>query len=124
MITIWAERHDPINSFQCEWSFGSSAVGGRGYRKLRYTMMANGRVLRLGISAHVDGHPVDASARVSIVINGRGRGDSYSVLIPANSDHGTTVFDQPLELRSGMRINFQSFSNTPAVTSAVVSFLI
>jgi len=29
-----------------------------------------------------------------------------------------------LELRSGMRINFQSFSNNPAVTSAVVSLLI
>jgi len=124
VITIWAERYGPINSLQCEWSFGSSATGGRGHRKLGYTMMADGRVLRMGMSAHVDGRPIDAPAIVSIAVNGRGRGLGYSVLIPANSYHGTTVFDQPLELRSGMRINFQSFSNNPAVTSAVVSLLI
>ena len=124
VITIWAERYGPINSLQYEWSFGSSAAGGRGHRKLGYTMMADGRVLRMGMSAHVDGRPVDAPARVSIAVNGRGRGLGYTVLIPANSYHGTTVFDQPLELASGMRINFQSFSNNPAVTSAVVSLLI
>jgi len=124
VITIWAERYGPINSLQYEWSFGSSAAGGRGHRKLGYTMMADGRVLRMGMSAHVDGRPVDAPARVSIAVNGRGRGLGYSVLIPADSYHGTTVFDQPLELASGMRINFQSFSNNPAVTSAVVSLLI
>jgi len=124
VITIWAERYGPINSLECEWSFGNSAAGGRGHRKLGYTMMADGRVLRMGMSAHVDGRPVDAPARVSIGVNGRGRGLRYSVLIPANIYHGTTVFDQPLELRSGMRINFQSFSNNPAVTSAVVSLLI
>jgi len=61
---------------------------------------------------------------VTIAVNGRGKGLGYSVLIPANSCHGTTVFDQPLELRSGMRINFQSFSKNPAVTSAAVSLLI
>jgi len=124
VITIWAERYGPINSLQCEWSFGSSAAGGRGHRKLGYTMMADGKVLRMGMSAQVDGHPVDAPARVNITVNRRGRGLDYGVLIPANSYHGTTVFDQPLELRSGMRINFQSFSNNPAVTSAVVSILI
>jgi len=124
VITIWAERYGPINSLQYEWSFGSSAAGGRGHRKLGYTMMADGRVLRMGMSAHVDGRPVDAPARVSIAVNGRGRGLGYTVLIPANSYHGTTVFDQPLELASGMRINYQSFSNNPAVTSAVVSLLI
>jgi len=125
VITIWAERYGPIDSLEFEWSFGSSAAAeGRGHRKFGYTMMTDGRVLRMGMSAHVDGRPVDASARVTIAVNGRGRGLGYSVLIPPNSYHGTTEFDQPLELRSGMRINFQSFSNNPAVTSAVVSLLI
>ena len=87
-------------------------------------MMADERVLRMGMSAHVDGRPVDGAARVTIAVNGRGRGLDYSVLIPANSYHGTAVFEQPLELLSGMRINFQSYSNNPAVTSAVVSLLI
>ena len=32
--------------------------------------------------------------------------------------------EQPLELLSDMRINFQSYSNNPAVTFAVVSLLI
>jgi len=78
----------------------------------------------MGMSAHVDGRPVAAAARVIIVVNGRGRGLDYGVLLPANSYHGTTVFEQPLELRRGMRINFQSYSNNPAVTSAEVSLLI
>ena len=34
VITIWAERYVPINSLEHEWSFGSSAAGGRGHRKL------------------------------------------------------------------------------------------
>jgi len=51
VITIWAEIYGPINSLQYEWSFGSSAAGGRGHRKLGYTMMADGRVLRMGMSA-------------------------------------------------------------------------
>jgi len=124
VITIWAKRYGPINSLQCEWSFENSAAGGRGHKKLGYTMMTDGRVLRMEMSAHVDGRLVDAPARVSIAVNGRGRGLGYSVLIPANSYYGTTVFDQPLELRSGMRIHFQSFSNNPAITSVVVSLLI
>lgn len=75
MITIWAERYGPIDSLEFEWSFGSSAAAeGRGHRKLGYTMMTDGRVLRMGMSAHVDGRPVDASARVTIAVNGRGRG--------------------------------------------------
>ena len=101
-----------------------TAAGGRGHRKLGYTMMADGRVLRMGMSAQVDGRPVDSAARVTIVVNGRGRGLDYGVLSPANSYHGTVVFEQPLELRRGMRINFQSYSNNPAVTSAVVSLLV
>jgi len=124
VIKIWAERYGPINSLQYEWSFGSSAAGGRGHRKLGYVMMADGRVLRMGMSAQVDGRPVDAAARVTIVVNGTGRGLDYGVLLPANSYHGTVVFEQPLELRRGMRINFQSYSNNPAITSAVVSLLI
>ena len=71
VITIWAERYGPINSLQYEWSFGSSAAGGRGHKKLGYTMMADGRVLRMGMSAHVDGRPVDGAARVTIAVNGR-----------------------------------------------------
>jgi len=124
VITIWAERYGPINSFQYERSFGSSAAGGKGHRKLRYVMMAHGRVLRVKMSAHVDGRPVDGAARVTMAVNERGRGLDYSVLIAANNYHGTTVFDTPLELLNGMRINFQSYSNNPAVTSAVVSLLI
>jgi len=78
----------------------------------------------MGMSAHVDGRPVDGAARVTIAVNGRGRGLDYTVLIPANSYHGTAIFEQPLELLSGMRINFRSCSDNPAVTSAVVSILI
>jgi len=101
-----------------------TAAGGRGHRKLGYTMMADGQVLRMGMSAQVDKRPVDAAARVTIVVNGRGRGLDYGVLLPANSYHGTVIFEQPLKLRRGMRINFQSYSNNPAVTSAVVSLLV
>ena len=39
--------------------------------KLGYTMMADGRVLRMGMSAQVDGRPVDSAARVTIAVNGR-----------------------------------------------------
>jgi len=107
LITIWVKRYGSINALQYEWSFENSAAGGKGHKKLGYTMMANKRVLRMGLSAHVDGRPVDAPARVSITVNERSTGfDDYSVLIPANSYHGTRVFGEPLELPSSTRINF------------------
>ena len=117
-------RYCAVRLVSCTMNDERTAAGGRGHRKLGYTMMADGRVLRMGMSAQVDGRPVDSAARVTIVVNGRRRGLDYGVLLPANSYHGTVVFEQPLELCSGMRINFQSYSNNPAVTSAVVSLLI
>ena len=117
-------RYCAVRLVSCTINDERTAAGGRGHRKLGYTMMADGRVLRMGMSAHVEGRPVDGAARVTIAVNGRERGLDYSVLTPANSHHGTSVFDTPLELLSGMRINFQSYSNNPAATSAVVSLLI
>ena len=83
-----------ISGEEYEWSFGSGSEG-RGHRRSGYTMMVQGRILRMGMSASSIGSPVSGLARTNIVINGREQGQ-YHVVILGGQYSGTTVFEQPL----------------------------
>jgi len=50
IITIWAVQNGVIKNQKFEWSFGSGAEG-RTHRHSGYTMMASGRILRMGLGA-------------------------------------------------------------------------
>ena len=121
LITVWAEEKGPIDDGGYEWSFGNGASGAA-HANCGYTMMAAGRVLRMGLAASAS-TSTPLVATVNIVVNGT---DHKLYRVTKSSGHysGTTTFGTPLELAQGDRVNFRSVLNTTDITSAVVSLLI
>jgi len=111
-----------IENQKFEWSFGSGAEG-RTHRHSGYTMMASGKILRMGLGATARNTAIHFEATVNVVVNGREK-DGYSVTLPRNRHSAARRFSTPLELFRNDRINFRSASGNPNVTSAVVSLLI
>jgi len=122
IITIWAEQNGVIENQKFEWSFGSGTQG-RTHLHSGYTMIASGRILRMGLGATVRNTAIPFEATVNVVVNGREK-EGYSVTIPRNCHSADRRFSTPLELFLDDRINFRSASGNPNVTIAVVSLLI
>jgi len=80
LITVWAEASMGISGEEYEWSSGSGSEG-RGHRRSGYTMMTQGTILRMEMSASSIGNPVSGIARTNIVINGREQGHYLEVSI-------------------------------------------
>ena len=118
LITVWAEENAVLNEGEYEWSFGNGAHGSD-HSLVGYTMMAAGRIIRMGLSTNNPRSPVV----VNIVVNGSEK-TAYSVTKPAGQYSGTQVFTTPLELARGNRINFRSATSLQSVSSANVSILI
>ena len=118
LITVWAEENAVLNEGEYEWSFGNGGHG-RGHSLAGYTMMAAGRILRMGLSVNNPRSPMV----VNIVVNGA-ENTAYGVTKSAGQYSGTQVFTTPLELAQGNRINFRSATTLRGVTSANVSILI
>ena len=115
IITVWAEENGPISANNYEWSFGNGAFG---VARSGYTMLAPGRVLRMGLAASSS----EALARVNLVVNGTAT--SYEVTKPAGQYSGTSTFGMPLEVAQGDRLNFRSATTNGNIAAAVVSLLI
>ena len=109
-----------IENQKFERSFGSGAEG-RTHRHSGYTMMASGRIVRIGLGATAGNTAIPFEATVNVVVNGREK-EGYSVTIPRNRHSAARRLSTPLF--SDDRINFRSASGNPNVTSAVVSLLI
>ena len=84
-----------------------------------YTMMAPGRVLRMGLTATSS----RGVAKVNLVVNGTEQ-TSYGVTKPAGLYSGTSIFETPLEVAPGDRLNFRSATSNRNILAAVVSLLI
>ena len=123
LITIWAEEKGPLNFLEREWSFGDGASGRQPFRG--YTMMAAGRVLRMGLSgAKSDSATTTAPvAGVTIMVNGESIKE-YAVHKAKGFFASYSTFDPPLEVAAGNIINFISHTNSPDLAGAVVSLLI
>ena len=80
IITIWAEQNGVIENQKFERSFGSGAEGST-HRHSGYTMMASGRILRMGLDGAARNSPNLFEATVNVVVNWRETKD-YSVTIP------------------------------------------
>ena len=120
LITVWAAEKGALNNKHYEWSFGN---GGDGeiHGVIGYTMMAPGRILRGGLSASSSGS-AQGTATVNLVVNGTEQ-TSYGVTKPAGQYSGTSIFEPPLEVAPGDRLNFRSA--TPSIcTNAIVCLLI
>lgn len=117
LITVWAERKGTLGTGRYEWSFGAGA----NLPMHGYTMMAAGRVLRMGLTATRSTAPPSTTATVVIVVNETTQ-TSYGVTSDQYS--GTKTFGTPLELAQGDRVNFRSATTNEDVLTAVVSVLI
>lgn len=117
LITVWAERKGTLGTGRYEWSFGAGA----NLHMHGYTMMAAGRVLRMGLTATRTTAPPSSTATVVIMVNGTTHA-SYGATTDKYS--GTNTFGTPLELSQGDRVNFASATTNDDVLTAVVSVLI
>lgn len=123
-ISIWAERNGPFTG-PYQFSFGGASTG-RDHRYCGYTMMTSGRILRLGLSATTNLGVAAGEITVTLVHNDEPnrqfritKGDQQFAVY--------TVFDSPLELNPGDRINFMSSREDqadPKATAVIVSALI
>ena len=120
LVTVWAENNNAISSGEYQWSFGN---GANGNPNNGYTMMAAGRILRMGLTATAERAPPPSGVTVTIVVNGV-EVPAYRVVKRTGQYSGTTTFRNPLQIAEGFIINFRSRSTNNAVASAVVSLLI
>lgn len=124
VITIWAEVRRRLGEGKFQWSFGDS--GGRHIQRYSgYTMLAPGRVIRMGLAANVPAvEETDApNATVCLVCNGA-INQNYCVTKPHDQPAATVIFNPPLELAEGDVLNFYTETTVTHAQLAVVTLLI
>ena len=112
-ITVWAEGNHTKNNSNLQWSFGNGIENNRNYG---WPSPANGKIIRGSISASNQAPEVN----VCLVHNGSEKTD-YEIVKESDSLSNYTVFQRPLEIKAGDRINFHSDSS---VRHAIVNILI
>ena len=119
-ITVWAEGNlrqsfgnRTENNSNLQWSFGNGIENNRNYG---WPSPADGKIIRGSISASSQAPEVN----VCLVHNGSEKTD-YEIVKEVDSLSNYTVFQRPLEIKAGDRINFRSDSS---VRHAIVNILI
>ena len=112
-ITVWAEGNRTENNSNLQWSFGNGIENKRNYG---WPSPAGGKIIRGSISASNQAPEVN----VCLVHNGSEKRD-YEIVKEVDSLSNYTVFQRPLEIKAGDRINFRSDSS---VRHAIVNILI
>ena len=119
-ITVWAEGNlrrsfgnISENNSNLQWSFGNGIENNRNYG---WPSPADGKIIRGSISASRQAPEVN----VCLVHNGSEKRD-YEIVKEVNSLSNYTVFERPLEIKAGDRINFHSDSS---VRHTIVNILI
>ena len=119
IITIWAEGRGRIDQFEYKFSFGD---GLEGLRRSGYPMIANGRVLRMGLTAIT--HVGNArKTTVCITVNGEPQRD-YKVSKLEGEYSAATIFGRPLEVGIGSVLNFMPTQTDTGAVTTVVSLLV
>ena len=119
-ITVWAEGNlrrslgnRSENNSNLQWSFGNGIENNRNYG---WPSPADGKIIRGSISTSSQAPEVN----VCLVHNGSEKRD-YEIVKEVDSLSNYTVFQRPLEIKAGDRINFHSNSS---VRHAIVNILI
>ena len=119
-ITVWAEGNlrrslgnISENNSNLQWSFGNGIENNRNYG---WPSSADGKIIRGSISTSSQAPEVN----VCLVHNGSEKRD-YEIVKEVDSLSNYTVFQRPLEIKAGDRINFRSVSS---VRHAIVNILI
>ena len=112
-IAVWAEGNHTENNSNLQWSFGNGIENNRNYG---WPSPADGKIIRGSISASNQAPEVN----VCLVHNGSEKRD-YEIVKEVDSLSNYTVFQRPLDIKAGDRINFRSDSS---VRRAIVNILI
>ena len=118
LITVWAEQRGDLIPEEFQFSFGN----GGNHAKVGYVMMSPGRILRMSISAFSNGARGEVS--VSSTINGVEQDSVFRVRKKDGDITGVKIFNQPLELLQGDRLNFKTITAGQNIRNAVVCTLI
>lgn len=117
IITVWAEESTGLNKGQHEWSFGNGAEG-RDHSRSGYTMLAPGRITRMGLCSGTTTDDIE----VKVTVNGEDT--TYGVTRMRGARSGYNIFPTPLELRAGSVVNFVSRVTARLASSSIVTLLI
>ena len=118
-ITVWAEEHDSLRQGNLQWSFGDGSENNSNYG---WPSPADGKIIR-GSICGFSGSNQAAEIIVCLVHNGSDKTD-YEITKSANSPSSFSVFETPLDIKAGDRINFRSKTTNSSVTHAIVNILI
>ena len=114
IITIWAEENG-IMKRGYRFGFGN---GGHSENS-GYTMMADGKVLRMGINSKKEKGPI----LVMIVVDEVEQQD-YFIHLQDEENTGYVTFSKPIEVKAGSVINFVSMIDNSDATMCVVSLIV
>ena len=122
-ITVWAEGNlrrsfgnRTENNSNLQWSFGNGSENNIQYG---WPSPADGKIIRGSISASSQAPEVN----VCLVHNGSEK-TCYEIVKEADCQSNYTVYERPLEIKAGARINFRSKTTNGSVTHAIVNILI
>ena len=118
-ITVWAEESGSLRQGNLEWSFGNGTENNSRYG---WPSPVDGKIVR-GSICGCSGSSHAAEMIVCIVHNGSDQTD-YQIIKAANSWSTFTIFETPLDIKAGDRINFRSKTSNSSVTNAIVNILI
>jgi hypothetical protein len=114
VITIWAEEKGILVKDDYGFGFGN----GGNSRRSGYTMLTDGRVIKMGLTCTRG----EGNAKVGLTVNGEEQ-FRYSVLLQSDTSKVVT-FPNPLELKAGSVINFVSKIKNDFVKNTVVCLII
>ena len=113
-ITVYAEENGPLIKNSLQWSFGNNKQYG-------WPSPGDGKIVRGSICACA-GNRQASEVIVSLVLNGADK--DVKIAKPADQWSNHTIFSDPITIRAGDRINFQSKTSNLSVTHAMVNLLI
>ena len=118
-INVWAEESGNLRQGNLEWSFGDGSENNSNYG---WPSPVDGKIIR-GSICGFSGSNQTAEIIVCLVHNGSDKTD-YEIIKPAYSPTSFSVFEKPLDIKAGDRINFRSKTTNGSVTHAIVNILI
>ena len=118
-ITVYAEENGPLIKNSLQWSFGNGSENNKQYE---WPSPVDGTIVRGSICACA-GNRQASEVIVGLVLNGVDKGD-VKITKPADEWSNHTIFSNPIRIKAGDRINFQSKTSNSSVTHAMVNLLI
>ena len=118
-ITVYAEENGPLIKNSLQYSFSNGSGNNNQYG---WPSPVDGKIVRGSICACA-GNRHAAEVIVGLVLNGVDKGD-IKITKPANEWSNHTIFSNPITIKAGDRINFQSKTSNSSVTHAMVNLLI